>query len=430
MITAPIPDHESSRIESLQLLDILDTPFEDRFDRVTRLAAELFSVPIALVSIIDDHRQWFKSCYGLSTRETSRDISFCGHVVCNGNAMVVADAVNDKRFADNPLVTGSEQIRFYAGHPVAAPDGNIIGTLCIIDRKPRELAPERLELLADLAKIVEREIGLKNILILQKELTCVNSELSVQIKEKQKLEAKREELVNELECTNKDLEDFAYTISHDLKAPLRGINSLASWLYTDYADKIDADGQEHLSLIINRAQRMEKLISGVLQYSRIGRVKESVANVNLAVEVPQIVDLINSDGSVKVVIGDNLPTVRGEPTRIIQVFQNLIGNAIKFMDKPDGCVTINSRDVDDTWEFTITDNGPGIASRYHDKIFQIFQTLAARDEFESTGVGLALVKKTVEIHGGKVWLESEIGAGSKFHFSIPKTSRKAPPEGN
>ena len=154
----PLPDNEESRLNTLHSLNILDTDMEERFDRVTRMAKRMFQVPIALVSLVDANRQWFKSCIGLDTRETPRDISFCGHTILGNQTFQIPDAAQDPRFADNPLVTGPPNIRFYAGHPLSAPNGDKLGTLCIIDSKPKQLDDEDLRALQDLAAMVEQEL--------------------------------------------------------------------------------------------------------------------------------------------------------------------------------------------------------------------------------------------------------------------------------
>ena len=154
-----IPKDESARLETLRSLNILDTPPEERFDRLTRMAKRLFDVPIALVSIVDENRQWFKSCVGLDAKETSRDISFCGHAILGNQVFIIPDALSDERFADNPLVVGDPNIRFYAGCPLSAHDGSKLGTLCIIDTKPRLLEAEDIEAIKDLASMVERELA-------------------------------------------------------------------------------------------------------------------------------------------------------------------------------------------------------------------------------------------------------------------------------
>lgn len=154
----PIPVNEKERLSQLRSLAILDTPPEERFDRVTRMARRLFGVPIAVVSLVDENRQWFKSCFGLDVRETDRRISFCGHAILNKGAFVVENTLEDERFADNPLVTGAPHIRFYAGQPLHTLSGQALGTLCIIDREPRSFGQEDLDMLSDLAGMVEREI--------------------------------------------------------------------------------------------------------------------------------------------------------------------------------------------------------------------------------------------------------------------------------
>ncbi|HEV2606887.1 MAG TPA: sensor domain-containing diguanylate cyclase [Xanthomonadaceae bacterium] len=159
MLAPATPANEPLRLDTLRSLNILDTEPEERFDRLTRLAKRLFGVPIALVSLVDSNRQWFKSCVGLPVRETSRDISFCGHAILGDDIFHIPDAAHDERFFDNPLVTGSPHIRFYAGCPLRAHNRSIVGTLCLIDDKPRELTDEDRALLHDLAQMAEQELA-------------------------------------------------------------------------------------------------------------------------------------------------------------------------------------------------------------------------------------------------------------------------------
>jgi diguanylate cyclase (GGDEF)-like protein len=158
MISPQIPVDEQERLFQLRTLAILDTPYEERFDRVTRIAKRLFGVPIALVTLVDENRQWFKSCNGLDVSETDRRISFCGHAILNKGVMVINDAAKDERFFDNPMVTGAPHIRFYAGKPLQSFNGQGIGTLCILDRNPRDFGDDEIAMLTDLACMVEREI--------------------------------------------------------------------------------------------------------------------------------------------------------------------------------------------------------------------------------------------------------------------------------
>lgn len=245
------------------------------------------------------------------------------------------------------------------------------------------------------------------------------------ISERKQAEEQRDRLLRELESANEELENFGYVVSHDLKAPLRAIGSLASWLSTDYADKFDDEGKEHMRLLISRVHRMDGLINGILQYSRVGRVKEVAVAVDLNRLVREVIDLLAPPANIAVSVENPLPTVMAEPTRIQQVFQNLLSNAIKYMDKPEGEIRIACGAEGRQWKFSITDNGPGIDRQHFEKIFQLFQTLAPRDRVESTGVGLALVKKIVDMYGGRIWLESTVGRGSTFFFTLPRTAATA-----
>ncbi len=159
---APVPENEAQRLKTLHSLGLLDTAPEERFDRITRIAARIFNVPTALITLIDTDRQWFKSRFGAIEVQTPREQAFCAHAILSTQALVVPDAFEDERFADNPLVCGKSRIRFYAGQPIAAPDGSRLGTLCVIDHRPRDFGVEELQLLVDLAALIERELGSKS----------------------------------------------------------------------------------------------------------------------------------------------------------------------------------------------------------------------------------------------------------------------------
>lgn len=169
-----IPQDEGVRLKALRSLDVLDTPSEERFDRLTRLAKRMFDVPIALVSLVDENRQWFKSCIGLNVSETPRDISFCGHAILGNEIFIIPDAIKDERFSDNPLVLNEPYIRFYAGCPLRYLDGSTLGTLCIIDTQPRVLDEEDLDALKDLAELAEHELMAVQ-LATQDELTKISN---------------------------------------------------------------------------------------------------------------------------------------------------------------------------------------------------------------------------------------------------------------
>jgi len=167
-------------------------------------------------------------------------------------------------------------------------------------------------------------------------------------------------------------------------------------------------------------RRMHDLIDGVLQYSRIGRVKEKQVKVNLNELVPDVIDMVTPPENIAITIENELPVIECEETRIMQVFQNLLSNAVEYMDKPEGQIKVCCVEEDGFWKFSVADNGPGIEEKHFERIFQMFQTLSPRDEYESTGVGLSVVEKIVELYRGKIWVESKIGQGSTFFFTLPK----------
>lgn len=233
------------------------------------------------------------------------------------------------------------------------------------------------------------------------------------------LEEHNAELVAELQGANRELKDFAYIVSHDLKAPLRGINSLANWLIADYAEQLGGEGKTQLELICSRVKRLGALVDGILAYSRAGRGREERLLVELQPLVCNTIELLAPPAHIQVEIARPLPSLRIEPFKAQQVFQNLLSNAIKFLDKPRGHITVDCFREHRFWHFSVTDNGIGIDEKHFTKVFQLFQTLAPRDKIEGTGVGLALVKKIVELEGGTIWVQSIPGVGTTFHFTLP-----------
>lgn len=224
----------------------------------------------------------------------------------------------------------------------------------------------------------------------------------------------------QLQRSNRELEDFAYVVSHDLKAPLRGITSISTWLKEDYAEKFDEEGKHQLDLLRNRALRMDALISGILQYSRVGSVEEAEAQEDLNLLVNEIIENLNAPSNIHIGIEGSLPVARCPRIKMHQVFQNLISNAMKFSDKEKGEIKIRCQAQDHAWQFCVEDNGAGIDSKNFEKIFKLFQTLDNQTRPENTGVGLALVKRIIELRGGRVWVESKLGEGSRFFFTWPQ----------
>jgi signal transduction histidine kinase len=238
--------------------------------------------------------------------------------------------------------------------------------------------------------------------------------------------ARAELLVRALERSNAELDQFAYVASHDLKAPLRGIASLSQWIEEDLGDALRGEAREHMELLRGRVRRLEGLIDGILAYSRAGRVRAEGERVDAGRLIADAVELLAPPAHVRVTIGAPMPTLEAERVPLQQVFLNLIGNAIKYTRRPDAEVRVECRDEGAHHHFTVADNGPGIAPEYHERIWGIFQTLAARDDVEGTGIGLSVVKKIVEARGGRAWVESAEGRGATFHVLWPKRADRGP----
>jgi signal transduction histidine kinase len=228
-------------------------------------------------------------------------------------------------------------------------------------------------------------------------------------------------LTESLEQSNRDLDEFAYAASHDLKAPLRNIANLATWIEDDLDAEELAQVREHLALLRGRVERMDRLIDGILSYSRAGR-HEAASQVDVGALLAELAEIHRLNDGVTISFPAAMPTLLGEPTPLQQVFMNLVSNAVKHTRavRPDVQVCVSWRDAGDSYEFSVSDNGPGIAPEYQSRVWGLFQTLQSRDRVEGSGIGLAIVKKIVERRGGRVWVESHPGAGASFSFSWPK----------
>jgi signal transduction histidine kinase len=238
---------------------------------------------------------------------------------------------------------------------------------------------------------------------------------------------RRERAMEALKKTNLDLDQFAHVASHDLKAPLRGIANISDWLEEDLGAAMTPASKEHLRLLRSRIYRMEALIDGILAYAKAGRERSASKRVDIAPLVEGVVELLAPPkGTVRVTMEDGLKAVDAEDVPLQQVFMNLIGNALKHAGGPNARVIVLGKETEEGWEFSVTDNGPGIDPRYHERIFRIFHTLASRDQVEGTGIGLATVKKLVESRGGRVSVESAPGAGATFRFLWPRPEASDP----
>ncbi len=282
-----------------------------------------------------------------------------------------------------------------------------------------------------------REIPVSQLIIAHKSpkgdveyLSTVMRDLTEQIESEKSLRERADELkwVNQeliktaslLKKRNQELDRFAYVTSHDLKAPLRAIANLATWLGEDLEGIIPEESQSHLKLMQSRVQRMEGLIQGLLQYSRVGRSDHSFITVQVKDLLTEAIDSLCPPAGIEIAIAPNMPTFRTDIVSLRQVFVNLISNAIKYHHRDRGKIEISVQEQDNCYEFAVSDDGPGIEPIHHQRIFKIFQTLQARDTFESTGIGLSIVQKILEERGNSIRVESELGQGATFYFTWDK----------
>jgi len=414
MIEPSIPSNESDRIAALHRYQILDTESEIIFDDIARLAAAICQTPISLISLVDTSRQWFKSHHGVDVNELSRKDAFCAHAINDPeNMMIIPDSRLDERFHDNPIVVGDPNVVFYAGVPLQSPDGYPLGTLCIIDNQPRELADNQVNALKILANQVEclMELHLKTLLM--KETSRIKLE-----EKNHQLQKSNQELLKK----NNELEKLTFITTHDLKVPLNNINNFAKLIKQNKASSLDEEGKIFLDFILNSGQKLDDIINELLEYSLIGK-----ANEYEWLDVHEIIShslkelyhpIHNSSALIEV---DNMPRVWGLKKEIESLFQNLISNSLKYTrpgTTPE--IRITCVEKEGVFEFSITDNGMGFDAKYKDKIFVLFQRLHLEDEIPGTGIGLAQCKKIIDTHQGEIWAEASPGKGASFHFTIPQ----------
>ncbi|MEL6440993.1 MAG: ATP-binding protein [Cyanobacteria bacterium J06621_8] len=261
-------------------------------------------------------------------------------------------------------------------------------------------------------------------------LANLKTELDIRAETEHALQEKAQELswanqellkiTSLLKKRNQELDHFAYVTSHDLKAPLRAIANLAAWLGEDLEGQIPAENQQQLQLMQSRVERMDNLIKGLLEYSRVGRSQTPTRIVNVRDLINEAIDSLSPPPGFEMIVEANMPTIKTEALLLQQVFSNLIGNGIKYHPQDRGKIIISVQKQDKFYQFAVVDDGLGMEPQYHERIFTIFQTLQARDKLESTGIGLSIVKKIVEGQGGKIWVESQLGDGATFYFTWQK----------
>ena len=421
MQSAPLPANESDRLASLHGLDVLDSGPEEEFDALIRVASIVCGVPISLISLIDSERQWFKANIGLpGVDETPRDIAFCAHAILGNDVFEVPDAAQDARFADNPLVTSAPDIRFYAGAPIVLGDGSRVGTLCVIDRQPRQLDATQRAIVSSLALAAAQALqGRRAIRAVHKYAT----ELAAS-------EQRLKEARDSAQAANLAKSRFLATMSHEIRTPMNGVLGMAQLLLTP-------ELEEHQRLafaqtILTSGHTLQALLNDILDLSKIEAGKLHLDDKEFEVEslLTNCRNLFSGAAQAKGLqlndtwAGPVGQHYRGDPHRLGQMLSNLVGNAIKFTAR--GSVVMACKELErdaDTklLEFSVQDSGMGIAQENIHLLFKPFSQTdsSVTREFGGTGLGLSLVSTLAQAMGGEVGVSSELGQGARFWFRVP-----------
>ena len=397
MISAPLSDNEEERLRRLKELDILDTLEEQAYDDLTHLAAQICDTPIALVSLIDHDRQWFKSHYGLDARETPRELAFCAHAILNDDVFIVEDSSKDERFHDNPLAMDAPHVKFYAGAPLIL-DGNIhLGTLCVIDNKARQLSEEQKLSLQALARQVVSQLQLR-----------------LTIKGMSRLDQAKDE--------------FLAMVSHELRTPLTSIHGSLG-LLINQAQELPDSSFKLVDIAQRNTRRLLSIVNDILDLAKLEAGKfdihpQAIDLVALAKQAIQLnrdyceqchchIELKEYPNKVPVMIN-------GDEQRLLQVLGNLISNAAKFTSKDD-TIEVSISTVDNKALLKITDHGVGLTEKQQMQLFEKFKqaNTNGNHKLPGTGLGLVISKNIIELHHGEIGCESTLGQETSFYIKLP-----------
>ncbi len=393
MIRPPLPSDETSRLEALKALDILDTPPEEGFDRITRLASNLLGTPIALVSLVDHDRQWFKSKVGIEASQTPRDHAFCAYTVLEPTPLIVEDALSDPRFQSNPLVTKDPNIRFYAGAPLTLESGHSVGAFCVIDRVPRRLTSQQQAMLVDITGIAVDQLRLRRKLI------------------------EVDETRRQLERVNADLSMFNHAIAHDLGGPLRHVRAFSELLLEEGG--LAQEPRTIAERIERAAKKASAMVEAMSQLSRLeGAAERSKQSVDLPTLLDDVLEEIAPPANAEIERVLEARQVRAHPAYLRQILLNLVSNALKHGAQPPR-IRIEAALEGDTLEVRVSDDGPGIPPKDRERVFRPFFRRGGAS-VAGLGFGLALVARLVELHGGTVGFEDPPGdlGGASVRFSL------------
>jgi len=392
------PDNEKQRLEALESYQIMDSLPEEDFDELTKMASQICGTPIALITLVDNSRQWFKSKLGIDVQQTPRAHAFCAHTIIDpSGVMVVSNAKEDQRFAENPLVTGDPNIAFYAGISLLTPEGMPMGSLCVIDTIPRTLDEQQLWSLKVLGKQVIAQMELRKKLL----LLC--------------------ETNNRLVETNQFMQQFATAAAHDIKNPLSTISMSSELLVRHLNNSGDQKGIKLASTSLNSAKTLGKLINDMLDYSiRPEILTVQHETIELDGFLHKTVAMLSIPENVQISYPEKKIRINTSAIALQQIMINLLTNSIRYNDKQICLIQIDCVIDDDIAKITVSDNGMGIRKEELERIFQRNVTLNTSDRFaqSGTGIGLATVKLLVEKLGGEISVQSTPGIGSAFTFTM------------
>ncbi len=399
-----IPPNERERLEALYSYDLLDLINQQEFQGIVDLAALICQTPISLITLVDTDKQWFKAKVGLDVNFTDREVSFCAHAINNpSEPFIVTDATLDERFKDNPLVTGDPKIVFYAGVPLITDDGHGLGSLCVIDRVPKELTEEQERLLTGLSQQVVRLFELRRTVKL--------------LEEKELL----------LEQTIKHLDEFTEKVGHDLKMPFRTIEIGAEILRKKHAQDFDEDSRIHVNNIQSASVESMRFINNLLKYSRaIQAFNQYKTSVDTKAILRDICLRLDIPDDVTVNIPTDAPIIYQSNPALKAIFENLILNALRYKEEEAMQITITYDKEEQYHIFKIADNGADMLKKDHNSIIDLFHQKDLNSiELDSASVGLAIVYKLVELLGGKLKMDTKLGEDRMFFLKIPKEHRKS-----